>query len=571
MSGLTGYTVAGGQDLSGIFQPYTVGDTQASLTNYTISTGDDLSDIFAVLTGTPISYDTGFKANNPPYSNTDLRYIFAAYLPLPFSVTSGTYSYIYSNNYYTISFLNNASATINFLTNLNNVNVVMVGGGGGGSGTPLPTSTYKYYGAGGGGGGQAILKYDVTISSYSLSVGTAGTGNDTADGTSGTSTTFDIHTCSGGQGGKFGSNSTNSYSNTTIPNLGGIGGNGPAISGSEVIYSGTGGDGGAGGAGGVNPFLVGSTPFSGSSPSLNWAQLGFDSYLKTNSNTLALPTNILNYSGGGAGSASYVGAGGNGSGGVPSTTPLVTANGQVAGAGGGGTNYNNLNTAGNGLDGACIVYFQYPQIIPPLLYTGIGSKYNYIFDGSYCYVNFITGGTLSLSSSITTAIIVVVAGGGGGGGGNNGVTNSAGAGGGGGGAAVISGVSLNTGTYNIVVGAQGVGGIGGGATGINGTSGGTSSFGGTILSSTGGGGGGFNASSTVAAGGGTQGTSIATGYTIINSNGGGVLVGELLHNSIWDILERIVQFMVLIQIQDINYQMVKKYIFQVEVVVDRVV
>jgi hypothetical protein len=501
------------QDLSGIFQPLSLGTAYTTPTGFktTISGVEkDLNEIFAA--GNDLGYSVGYKLTN----GTDLSQIFAKYNPPPFSLTNATYTY--SDNYYVINFTN-GTGSITFLDNINNVNIIMVGAGGGGAGTPSPSNTYQLYGAGGGGGGQAVLKYNVVNNStYTASIGSGGSGNSSAAGSSGGSTIFNSLTVTGGSGGVYGTNIATFGLNTT--NIGGAGGSG--TNGSEVIYTGTGG---AGGTGGVNPFLSGTDTYDSTTQVLNWARYGFDSFLYTNKNIIGFPSSILTYSGGGAGAASNCGGGGNGSGGVPSTS-IVTTNGLVAGAGGGAANYN-TTTPGNGADGICIVYFQYPQLTPYFTYSG---KYNYIYDNNYCYVNFITDGSLNITSTISNAIVIVVGGGGGGGGGNSGSGSGgaspqqAGAGGGGGGAAIITSVSLSVTTYNIEVGSGGAGGNSSPYPAQNGSNGTSSAFS-NILTSSGGnggssfvysGGGGYG-------GGGTAGTSTSSGYSIYgggNGNGG---------------------------------------------------
>jgi hypothetical protein len=73
----TFYTVTVGQDLSGIFQPYTSG-SKASNTDYKIPNGTDLKDIFApYIFGYAKANTTNYIVNNINYSNLDLKDIFA--------------------------------------------------------------------------------------------------------------------------------------------------------------------------------------------------------------------------------------------------------------------------------------------------------------------------------------------------------------------------------------------------------------------------------------------------------------------------------------------------------------
>jgi len=124
MSGLTGYTV-GGQDLSGIFQPYSSGTN--AITNYKISSGQDLSGIFQPYTTGTKAPVTNYIVNN--YNglgiNKDLCDIFAPYQrfttngivsytnPFSNSTTTG-WTYILFNSSSTNSF-NVLSGTIPIL------------------------------------------------------------------------------------------------------------------------------------------------------------------------------------------------------------------------------------------------------------------------------------------------------------------------------------------------------------------------------------------------------------------------------------------------------------------------
>ena len=469
----TFYTV-GGVDLSNIFQPHS-GTSQALPTGYKIPpNGDDLNTIFLPYPGPPA---TQAPLTNYNVNGVDLNAIFSPYTPLPFIATN--YTYTYSNNYYTITF-SSGSSTIQFLQNLNNINISIVGGGGGGAGTPSPSSTYNFYGSGGGGGGQALLNYNVSANStYNINVGTGGSaGSSTTNGGNGIATTFDIFSVSGGNGGICGSNSS-TINSFPIPNVGGTGGGGtliPSTTNKQVIHTGNGGTGGAGGVG-PNSTLSGSITYENTTTTLNWGGYGLDSSFYTNSDILCVPTTLSNYSGGGAGSASSYGSGGNGSGGIPNQTPPAPTNGQVLGAGGGGGNVS--VTPGNGANGTCVIYFQYPQVPPPFSFN---NTYNYQYISGYYYITFMNSGNFTLNSNITGAIIVAVGGGGGGAKGSN-TFNLAGAGGAGGGAGVIESVNLSSSTYSITVGAGGAR-----CNLTNGSPGGASAFA-TYISSSGGQGG----------------------------------------------------------------------------------
>ena len=73
MSNPTTYYTVGGIDLSGIFQPLSLGTQYPNATGYEISDGRDLNQIFAnISSGSSIGYDTGYNVGT-----TDLSHIFA--------------------------------------------------------------------------------------------------------------------------------------------------------------------------------------------------------------------------------------------------------------------------------------------------------------------------------------------------------------------------------------------------------------------------------------------------------------------------------------------------------------
>ena len=77
------------QDLSGIFQPISLGVSIGYDTSFNIAGIGDLSTIFAsISSGSSIGYNTGLIANN----GQDLRQIFAAYNPSSWSQLGSTFS-----------------------------------------------------------------------------------------------------------------------------------------------------------------------------------------------------------------------------------------------------------------------------------------------------------------------------------------------------------------------------------------------------------------------------------------------------------------------------------------------
>ena len=94
MSNPQTYYIVGGQDLSGIFQPYISGSNAA--TGYKISGGQDLSGIFQPLGTNEQTSSTGYIVNNyagVSGQNWDLNKIFA-----PVSQYNGIWPYINLNN-----------------------------------------------------------------------------------------------------------------------------------------------------------------------------------------------------------------------------------------------------------------------------------------------------------------------------------------------------------------------------------------------------------------------------------------------------------------------------------------
>ena len=192
MSGLTGYTV-GGQDLSGIFQPYSSGTN--AITNYKISSGQDLSGIFQPYTIGIKAPVTNYIVNN--YNglgiNKDLCDIFA---PKNTITPTGTFtSATPSGSGYTIVSFTAGTGTLNISSIASNTFHYLVVGGGGPGGSD--------YGGGGGGGG-------VVQGTFSI------TGNDTINVSVGAGGVVTYNTST-----ENGKNSTLSYTSTTITGTGG--------------------------------------------------------------------------------------------------------------------------------------------------------------------------------------------------------------------------------------------------------------------------------------------------------------------------------------------------------------
>ena len=162
------------QDLSGIFQPLFDLPPGATETGFIAPSGNDLNKIFYPLPSgnTPISFNTNFIGKG---TGKDLRYIFAPYNPVPFTIegTAGTtYVYRMVNGFYEIYFLKTSAITFN--TNVTGVQIVAVGGGGaGGANCSNPVSS----GGGGGGGGYRSYADDKPLGAgtrYTATVGAGG-------------------------------------------------------------------------------------------------------------------------------------------------------------------------------------------------------------------------------------------------------------------------------------------------------------------------------------------------------------------------------------------------------------
>jgi hypothetical protein len=216
------------------------------------------------------------------------------------------------------------------------VEALLVGGGGGGGGKPAGTSY-----TGGGGGGQVLYSttnnISVTPQTYTITVGTSGTGgaNTGANGGDGGSTTAFGFTASGGLGGKYSAGiggaggASGSFTGGTSTNTAGGGGA------SHLSNGGNGSPtvGGNGAAGITGLDFIGSTQPSGASP-------------------------VTAFGGGGGGAASSTqGTGGTGGGGAGS---LGAGNSGAinTGGGGGGVGSSSLSTGGAGGTGFAAVRYQ---------------------------------------------------------------------------------------------------------------------------------------------------------------------------------------------------------------------
>jgi YD repeat-containing protein len=273
-----------------------------------------------------------------------------------------------------------ASSTSVISSGSKTVKILLVAGGGGG-GT----------GSGGGGAGGVIenLSYTLAAGTYSVVVGTHGTGNISggASATNGHDTTFNGNTAVGGgqadpgtSGGSGGGGTWNGSGGAGTAGQGNAGGNG--FNGDPFEGAGGGGAGAAGGNG--TSAHVGGAGGNGVTSSVG-------------------PASTVYGGGGGGGtdnthSDSTGGAGGTGGGGhggdANGTNANMTSGTNGLGGGGGGST-NNFNAA-NGGDGVFIIRYTTTDFGTV---TGASST---VIDGSETYQVFNSNGTLTMTSANST-------------------------------------------------------------------------------------------------------------------------------------------------------------------------
>jgi len=283
-----GYYIPGGQDLSDIFYPLSLGGVTGSTgTGYNYNTGtgfQDLTSLFALyIPGSTAAPQTFYKTDY--YGGHDLNQVFQNInYPFPFTIITSQYITIniyYANGYYGIifqqngtknSFINNVStpgqngtATIQFTQSISNANILVVGGGGGGA---CGYNTTEAFGGGGGGGGGITLITEETIDTtqVSITVGCGGSGNP------GLGFEFAVHGAAGNNSSINYNNNNNTISYTSggggpgygsgvvEPGVGGgIGGSTSQTGGIDLNGGGGGGGGGAGTSTGSGPIYQGGT------------------------------------------------------------------------------------------------------------------------------------------------------------------------------------------------------------------------------------------------------------------------------------------------------------------------
>lgn len=322
----TFYTV-GGIDLSGIFQPLSLGTQYANATGYAVNGYGDLNQIFASNVGPTIGYNTGYK-----YNGNDLSTIFAPYDPtFTLSITNQN-QYITVSNFiqsgYSVYQFETAnpgdSFSVDYTTGTCNIsfsanrsiNFILVGGGGGGG-----YSTGGSAGGGGGGGDNSIVTGETVLANtnYILQVGSGGVKFVNASQNGENSVFYGGALQIQGTGGFSGGNPPDSQS-------GGFGGSG----------------GGNGGSGGI-------TPTSGINGTIINTPYG----------------DVISCGGGGGGGEDNTGPGGGGGGNnsfgglvYTGTTLILNGTGYGAGGGGGATaGGSSTSSGGYGASGLVIIYW----------------------------------------------------------------------------------------------------------------------------------------------------------------------------------------------------------------------
>ncbi|MBI5779683.1 MAG: DUF2341 domain-containing protein, partial [Planctomycetes bacterium] len=474
-----------------------------------------------LVSGTAYAYRIrAYNALGPSgYSNI------ASAVTFGFSAIGGTKS---DGNYTTHIFTSSGAFTVT--AGSGNVEVLVVaGGGGGGKAEPNPS------GDGGGGGGAGGLIYNssyaVAVGSYPITVGGGGSGStaNASRGGNGSDSVFGTLAAVGGGGG--GSDNDDA----TGVNRGADGGSGGGAANrynvSTAASSGTSGQGNAGGdatsnttswrggSGGGGAGAVGVTRSS------NVGGAGGNGLLSSIS---GFP---VTYAGGGGGgtcnsSGGQGGSGGGGAGGGVNTAGISGTANTGGGGGGGGSGSGGAGNGGAGGSGIVIIRY--------LASSGIVATGGTIIPPGTTMHTFTTAGTFTVEG---TGSVEVYAWGGGGAGGTVGGWNY-GAPGGAGGAARGT-LSINSGTYNVVVGGGGVvnsvvGAAGGGGPGRTPTdsdgnkyASGGGGYSGMFMSSVsqanaliiagGGGGGGSSRAGTGNAGGGGGGSVGQVGYSPYDS------------------------------------------------------
>lgn len=390
------------QDLSGIFQPLSLGTQYPTATGFQLSTGQDLNQIFAnISSGSPLGYNVNFKSLAA--GNLDLSQIFAKYNPIIYTITNqsnmnvttinyGGYTALIFENITTPTYPNavtNATCNITF-SSAETINILVVGGGSGGAGG-YNSGSASYSGAGGGAGGAGYIYTsftNVTGSAYSIQVGGGGPGRKVTNAGGGAESGLSGGNSSFSLGGLslIGGNSQVGISG--IFTSGGYSGGGGGSSTSSLNNTGGGGGGGGGGANDT-AYLTNGSP--NANPTAGHLNISFNAgNLGTNGGTTTgtnggnggnAHNNTINppflssgsiYYGNGGGGGSYNNGGGKagftsggdgfgssaGSNGEDATYGLQSGNYYYGNGGGGAATINSPNNyGGNGGNGVVMLWW----------------------------------------------------------------------------------------------------------------------------------------------------------------------------------------------------------------------
>lgn len=258
---------------------------------------------------------------------------------VPITATGGTITYSGGRTIHT--FTSSGTFTVLTLDLAAQVEALVVAGGGGGG---------SYVGGGGGAGGVIYnASKSISVTAYSITVGSGGAGaaSTTSQGANGNNSVFDNLTAIGGG---------RSNIQTNGPNSGGSGGGGGAL-----VYNGEAGTTGQGNAGGNSGTNIGGGGGGGANESGANGTPTYRGGKGGDGSAYSISGISTYYAGGGGGSSQTspqisggLGGGGNGNGTTSSTIPGENGISNTGGGGGGAW----LSVGGNG--GSGIVIISYP-------------------------------------------------------------------------------------------------------------------------------------------------------------------------------------------------------------------
>lgn len=450
---------------SNTFITYTVSD--GSYNYFILSDGSNIPVYYtknATYTVYGLSSNTSYQYGIVPYNYSGISgsvVTTPSMNTLLFSASGGLYnSFSISGLSNTFIFTNSGTFTIG--VNMVNVYFILVGGGGGGGGC-----YWSWEGGGGGGAGTVIVGSGLNLSggTYTVTIGSGGTGgigSSLTNSTSGKNSVFSGSTFTyTASGGGFGGDGFNTATHL-VGGSGGSGGGGSVafgnnaggsigslISGNGIIsFANTGGSGNSGGGGGGAMSSGGTVGGTG----YKWLDGNY-------------------YGAGGAGGGNTLsspklgGSGIGGNSGYTSNYNGTNASANTGSGGGSASGTNSINviaSGGNGSNGIFLIGFNTAFVnvnlpSPPSSITG-GTYNTFSVSGFNNSLKFTSSGSFSLSNDISNVYFILIGGGGGGGGCNGG--NEGGGGGGAGMVIIGAAITLTSGTYTITIGNGGNGGIG---------------------------------------------------------------------------------------------------------------